>query len=305
VTYPSAPLYLVYNPELLKSMLNGIFAYSMNGKWKYLFAPHDLGYYPIANGQVNREDGSERVMPVEESGNMLILTAAISVVEGNAKYAEKCWKVLSQWANYLLENGLDPANQLCTDDFAGHLAHNANLSVKAIMGLAGYARMAEMLGKNDVAEKFSSKAREMAAVWVEMAKENDHYKLAFDQAGTWSQKYNLVWDKILNLNIFPDDVAKTEIDYYLTEQLRYGLPLDSRKTYTKNDWVMWTATLANNQDTFDKLVGPIWKYANETTTRLPLSDWHETTDGKSVGMIARSVVGGYFMKLLEQKVNEN
>jgi hypothetical protein len=136
-----------------------------------------------------------------------------------------------------------------------------------------------------------------------MAKENDHYKLAFDQAGTWSQKYNLIWDKILKLNIFPADVAKTEMDYYLTKQLTYGLPLDSRKTYTKNDWIMWTATLTDDANAWNKIVDPVWKYANETQTRMPISDWHETTDGKSVGMVARSVVGGYYMKMLEQRLN--
>jgi len=304
-TYPSAPMYLVYNPNLIKGMLNGIFYYSESGIWTKEFAPHDLGYYPIANGQVNRDDGSERLMPVEESGNMLILTTVISMMESNGKYAEKHWKILSQWADYLLENGLDPANQLCTDDFAGHLAHNANLSIKAIMGIAGYGKMAEILGKGDIAAKYISKAREMATEWIKMAKEDSHYKLAFDQPGTWSQKYNLVWDKIFRLNIFPPDIAKTEIDYYLTKQNEYGLPLDSRKTYTKNDWVMWTATLAEDQDTFNKIVDPIWKYSNETQTRMPVSDWHETTDGKSVGMFARSVVGGYFMKMLEQKITNS
>lgn len=298
VTYPSAPMYLVYNTDLLKGMLNGIFYYSESGKWTKPFAAHDIGTYPLANGQVYRED-----MPVEEAGNMLILAAAIAMMDGNAKYAEKHWTTLSTWANYLLENGLDPANQLCTDDFAGHLARNANLSVKAIMGVAGYGKMAEMLGKKDIAATYTAKARQMASEWIKMAKENDHYKLAFDQAGTWSQKYNLIWDKILKLNIFPADVAKTEMDYYLTKQLTYGLPLDSRKTYTKNDWIMWTATLTDDINTWNKIVDPVWKYANETQTRMPISDWHETTDGKSVGMIARSVVGGYYMKMLEQKLN--
>jgi hypothetical protein len=241
-------------------------------------------------------------MPVEEAGNMIILATAIAVAEGNAAYAEKHWAVLTTWANYLIEKGLDPENQLCTDDFAGHLAHNANLSIKAIMGVAGYGKMAEMLGKKDIAAKYTTKAREMAVEWIKMDQEGDHFRLTFDQPGTWSQKYNLVWDKVLNLGIFPNEVAKKEIPFYLTKQQVYGLPLDSRKTYTKSDWIMWTATLADDLETFKKLTDPVWKYSNETTTRMPLSDWHETIDGKSVGFRARSVVGGYFMKMLEQKI---
>lgn len=298
VTYPSAPLLLLYNPELAKAQLNYIFYYSESGKWNKPFAAHDVGTYPIANGQTYGGN-----MPVEENGNMLLLTAAICKVEGNPDYARKHWKTLTTWTEYLMKYGLDPENQLCTDDFAGHFAHNANLSIKAILGIAAYGQMANMLGHANIGKDYTAKAREMASKWMQMADDGDHYRLTFDKPGTWSQKYNLVWDKLLNMQIFPQEVFKKEVTYYLKKQNTYGLPLDNRKTYTKTDWITWTATLSPDKVTFEKIIAPLYKGINEATYHLPMSDWVFTEEPAHVAFRARSVVGGYYIKMLEDKIN--
>ena len=297
LTYPEAPLFLAYNPELQKAMMTSIFDYSYSGRWTKPFAAHDLGTYPIANGQVYGGD-----MPLEEAGNMLTLAAMLCKLDGNTEYVNKYWELITLWADYLVENGQDPENQLCTDDFAGHWAHNCNLSLKAICGVAGYAEMARMKGEEEVADKYLAKAREMAAKWEEMAKEGDHYRLAFDRENTWSQKYNMIWDQLWDLGLFSEEVYSNEIAYYLKVQNQYGLPLDSRRDYTKSDWIMWTATMSPDTETFQKFVTPVYDYINVTESRVPISDWHDTKTAKMVGFKARSVIGGYWMKVFADKL---
>ncbi|MCR4809428.1 MAG: DUF4965 domain-containing protein [Prevotella sp.] len=299
LTYPEAPLFLCYNPELQKAMMTSIFDYSLSGRWTKPFAAHDLGTYPIANGQVYGAD-----MPLEEAGNMLTLAAQLCKLDGNTNYVDKYWDVITTWADYLSENGQDPANQLCTDDFAGHWAHNANLSVKAIMGITGYAEMARMKGLNSVADNYLTRAREMAQKWEKDAREGDHYRLAFDRQDTWSQKYNMVWDKLWQTNIFPSGTMERDIQYYLKKQNKYGLPLDCRKDYTKNDWIMWTAAMATDTKTFLRFVEPVYLYMNETESRVPTSDWYDTKTGRMVGFKARSVIGGFWMKVFMDKYNK-
>jgi hypothetical protein len=302
VLYPSAPFFLFFNPKLLEAQVRPVLDYATLPRWKFPFAPHDLGRYPLANGQEygGGEQTEENQMPVEESGNLLILGAALGRAQGDWHVAKEFWPEFTKWAKYVREKGLDPENQLCTDDFAGHLAHNANLSIKAIEGLGAYAEMARGLGEKAVADDYAAAAKQMAGQWETMARDGDHYKLAFDRPGTWSQKYNLVWDQLLDLNLFAPRVRETEIVFYLQHLNLYGLPLDNRADYTKLDWELWTATMANTND-FKAFLDPIVKWVNETPTQVPLTDWYDTKTGKQVGFQARSVVGGVFIKALADK----
>jgi hypothetical protein len=235
-------------------------------------------------------------MPVEECGNMLIMLYAAAAFDGRCELNEAELSLLRKWVQYLLKYGEDPGDQLCTDDFAGHLNRNVNLSAKATVGVKCYARLLSMLGDKEAAF-YDAEAGRMAASWLKRAQAGDHTSLTFDGLG-WSMKYNLAWDKVLKLNLLDEGFYKAETESYLPRINAYGLPLDSRKAYTKSDWILWTAAMTDDPAVFQQLIAPVAKYLRESNTRIPFGDWYDTQTGNSIRFIARSVQGGVFMPLI-------
>ncbi|MFA6947689.1 MAG: DUF4965 domain-containing protein [Eubacteriales bacterium] len=300
VSYPSIPMFLLYAPELVRGMMRPIFKYAASDAWSFDFAPHDAGQYPLVNGQVYAGNDINGQMPVEECGNMLIMAAAVSIADRDAGFALAHRETLERWVRYLIEFGEDPANQLCTDDFAGHLAHNCNLSLKAVMGIAGYAQILRMAGDGVGCDKYMTAARDIAAHWVKTAANGDgSYRLAFDRPGTFSMKYNMVWDKLFGTQIFPSEVVRSETASNFAHVNPYGMPLDNRATYTKSDWLMWTATMLPSREDFESFITPLWMAYNYSPSRVPLTDWYDTVTSVMVGFRHRTVQGGLFIKLLD------
>lgn len=297
VTYPSIPLFLKYNPELVKGMLRPIIKFAKTDEWEFEFTPHDVGRYPIANGQVygkNRFDKPYESfqMPVEEAGNMLICLAAVYKYANDKTMFDADKEILKKWADYLIKYGYDPGEQLCTDDFAGHLNHNCNLSLKAILGIASYAMLSGDKSYMEIAKEYASK-------WeVDAKADHGATRLTFDIADGWSLKYNIVWDSLLEFNLFSEELKKKETEFYLTKLNRYGVPLDSRKDYTKIDWLMWSTKIYDNKEYFDKVCESIINMINETYDRVPLTDWYYTTTASHVHFKNRTVVGGLFINML-------
>lgn len=327
VSYPSIPLFLLYQPELVKGMMRPIYKFAKLPVWEFPYAPHDVGRYPYANGQVYGGNGNGEVndglaldaydtvfplyslpaeqniyldkyqMPIEECGNMLIMIATTYLIDHDAKFFEEHLEINLQWADYLVEHGQNPENQLCTDDFAGHLAHNTNLSLKAINALALFGKALSTLDK-EKGKYYYNKAREMAGIWEKQADDGDWYRLSFDKESSWSMKYNIVWDKIFELGLFSEKVYSKELQKYQQESRVYGIPLDNRAMYTKADWIMWVARLADTPEEREAIMLPVKKYLEDTTTRVPFSDWYDTQTGKMVSFKNRTVVGACFMPLL-------
>ena len=334
VSYPSTPLLLLENPELVKGLMNPVFRFAACPVWEYDFAPHDVGRYPYAWGQVYGVNPAHRdlgwthaeggvyppfyqypagleiyslrgQMPVEECGNMLIMAAACCLSDRSADYALPHMETLRGWTEYLLKFGEDPGEQLCTDDFAGHLAHNVNLSAKAIMGVEAFAQILGLAGEKENAASYHQKAAEMARSLEKRSFAGDHYSLVYPSSpedenykDTWSLKYNMVWDRIFGSGLFSEDVFKTETDTYIRMRNRYGTPLDQRSTYTKSDWILWSAALTDDPDKRQALIAPVADFLRETKSRYPFSDWYFTDTGLFRAFKGRSVQGGIFMPVL-------
>ena len=332
VSYPSIPVFLLYNPELVNAMARGIYDFAKMPVWNYDFAPHDLGTYPWCSGQVYgtayREDkyccgmfsswASPRTnqmlyvrpaesnvydknsqMPVEECGNMLIMTAAAIVAGGDKSLAKKNFPLLRKWVKYLEKFGLRPDNQLCTDDFAGHLAGNVNLSVKALVGIESFAIVCRALGKEALAEEYEKRARTFAEKFKASVGEGV-MPLAYGKKDTYSIKYNILFDKLFGYDLIGQDVCERETDYYIQKNLRYGVPLDTRESYTKADWILWAAALTDDKKKAEQIYLPVVRYLAETPTRVAFGDWYYAGRGDIVHFINRSVVGGIFAPLLKE-----
>jgi len=325
VSYPSVPLFLLYCPELVRGMLRPIFKFSRMPVWIHDFAPHDAGRYPVLNGQIygahlrNKHYAHGDTvapyylypatvdafklsgqMPVEECGNMILMVYSVCIADGNFDMAKENLDLLRKWSRYLTQYGEDPGEQLCTDDFAGHLKGNVNLSAKAIMGVAAYSKILEKLGEKEESVEMWKKAQEMAESWLRRADMGGYTALTFEKVG-WSQKYNLVWDKLFGWNLLPDSFYQSELASYLPHINEFGLPLDSRAAYTKSDWTMWIAAMTEDRTVFDALCAPLAHYLRERRSPVPFSDFYDTVDGVYVHFVARSVQGGTFMPLLVKK----
>ena len=335
VSYPSAPLFLRYNPELLRGMLYPIFEFARKKVWPFPFAPHDAGVYPLVYGQqyalkydgkyaknFSAETGKftvakvydsyanaeyydpEKQMPVEESSNMLILTYAAYRMDGDATLIKKQFDLLTKWADYLKENGNAVENQLTTDDFCGRKANSVNLAVKATIALRAYAEMCAMNGCDGTV--FKEKSDWLVSKIVSCGEKYGHLPASFDTDGTtYSLKYNLAFDLFFGFHLFPDKIYRREADCYRNHMEKYGVRLYSDVNCTKSDWLIFVACFIDDDTYRKEIFAAIVRYMQETTHRVPFPDWYDTQllDKDETGLFRnRSVQGGVFMPLLMKKI---
>jgi len=303
IDFPMDPLWILVSPTLAKASLVPDLNYGSDPRWPFPNAPHDMGVYPVASATFEAGEA----MPVEECGDMLILCDAVAQDDGNANFAAPWWPTLTRWAEYLAQHGADPDNQLFTNDFMGPFPHNANLAVKAIVGIAAYSDLCRLRGDTAHAAQYKAVAKADAAQWIRMATRGDHTLLAFDRPGSWSQKYNLVWDHLLGLDVFPPSVRQKEVAWYIRKRETYGVPLFygpprfPRTHVVSSIWTTMSATMTDTNADFEAIFDPMYDYYNATTVRDPLSEPYDGTGLGSGGNHARPAIGALFIRMLSDR----
>ena len=313
-------------------MMRPILKFARMPVWTYGFAPHDAGTYPNCCGNIygfntakgkgtgtlfKPREGAETWYPVyslppnaelydmkyqmsvEECANLLIMWYACYAKDNDISFFAENADLAEKWVDYLVKYGLKPEEQLCTDDFAGHLKNNLNLAIKATVGIACYAELIKAIGKKEQSKEFRKTAENFAGEIVKFAKKFPHMPITWDaDEKTYSLKYNFAFDKILRLGLFPQELMESETDYYLQIAGKYGTPLDNREKYTKSDWLTWVTALTDDSEKKKKMISYLNLFLKESPDRVPFSDWYYTDSGKHEQFIARSVQGGCFILLL-------
>jgi len=309
VIYPASPVWVYLDPQYLALLLKPIFAYAASGKFTEPYSPHDLGPYPNASGYA---PGQEEAMPVEESGNMIIMAAAYAQAAPGAAstaYLQANYTLLKQWADYLVANLPDPGFQNQTDDFAGLIAHSVNLALKGIIAVAAMSQIATVVGRTSDATHYEQQAQRFIAYWTTHAQDpsGTHLDLTYHGAGggngTWGTVYNAFADSLLGTDLVPESIAAEQAAFYPTVTNMFGLPLQLPHSYAKTDWEMWVAAWLRDYPISRELIEREYLYANTTPTRVPFSDLYNTISSVATfnpPFEARPVQGGIFSFLALQ-----
>ncbi|GJN67884.1 hypothetical protein PLICBS_001926 [Purpureocillium lilacinum] len=296
VIFPAFPIMLYLNPDMIKWTLEPLLE---NGRYHYpnSWAQHDLGTFPNA---VGHPKGDDEPMPLEECGNMVVMMLAYAQRKHNDQYLADNWDLLEKWAGYLIEDAKIPANQLSTDDFAGHLANQTNLAIKGIIALEAMSQIAKKTGHKTHAANYTEIAHEYLEFWtnhgINHNAEPKHTVLQYDNPDTYGLLYNVYSDKVLNLNFIPQEIYDMQSDFYPTIENEYGVILDTRGTLTKLDWEMWAAAVAKPETRY-MFISKIASWINRTTTWRAYTDLYDTKDGgypRGIEFTARPVQGGVF-----------
>lgn len=195
-------------------------------------------------------------MPLEETAWDLLIIAAIAQRQGgDLTWLEPYWPAIQTWYTFLITLLPFPQEQLSTDDFDGPLSNATNLAVKGVASIAAYGYIVEKYTGNVTA---AAEAYAIAAAYAKVMVQyswnsngtDSHFMIGYagstkdgGDPQSWPMLYNALWLRILGFeDLVPQNLLDTQRDWYAANKMqKYGLPLNSRKLYTKDDWMTFLA----------------------------------------------------------------
>ncbi|KAH8659802.1 hypothetical protein BX600DRAFT_399731 [Xylariales sp. PMI_506] len=289
------PFFYAFNVEYLRFMLTPVLDYLATGRWPLDYCIHDLGtHYPNATGH---DDGVAESMPVEESGNLLIMAAVIQAVSGNTNWTATYSSLFEEYADYLVANGEFPTNQLSTNDGLGEFTNMTQLGVKAAIALAAYGNMTGNATYTEAGHAFASTIfTDGVGIATSTTTGEPYFTLTYG-SDAYFMLFNLYPDKLLGLDVFPESAYKGQSDYYQTVRGPYGVALEGLVEWGKTDWQMWSAAVAG-AETRQAMIDDAWAYVSDGLNTAPFADryWSEGDDAgqSAAGFRARPVLGAHF-----------
>lgn len=180
------------------------------------------------------------------------------------------------------------------------ISNQTNLALKGMIGIQAMSVIANLTGHSDDAANYSSIAHNYIAKWQTLAiaqnanpphttlsygDDSSHGKLHSTDIPSPNPNtspgllYNLYADAQLGLGLVPNSVYQMQSNFYPTVANKYGVPLDTRHSYSKSDWQCFSAAIASvgTRATFFKHLAT---WVNETPTNRPLTDLYDTITGK-------------------------
>lgn len=298
VIMPAFPIYWVMDPDWIRLLLEPVMLYLDAGRWRLPYTIHDLGsHYPHAIGH---DDQQAEPMPIEECGNLLILALAYVRATGDEGWSSQYMGLFRKYADYLVDNSINIAEQLSSNDAAGPLANETNLAIKAAIGICAYG---ELSGD----KKYTHIGHEHADLFFRQGLGTDenrtHFVLEYpDKPSTWKIPYNLYPDVLLGLETFPKAAYAMGTGFFSTVRGEYGVALDNRQDWAKSDWNMWLAGTLETS-TRDEFVDDLWAFMTNGKHNWPFSDRYISTSARGgepgipILCRARPTVGGHFALL--------
>ncbi|KAI9741002.1 MAG: hypothetical protein M1834_002713 [Cirrosporium novae-zelandiae] len=291
VIFPTFPIFYVTNPDIIRLLLEPVLRYLKLGKWPHEWAIHDIGFnYPKAFGH---DLGHAEQMPLEESGNIILLAYAYQKTTGDSSWAKQYKDIFKGYATYLAEKGWHPANQLASSDAAGWAVNQTNLAIKSAVGMVAYGKM---FSDSYFVDNGTALAHALYNEGLGTDAKKTHFVLSYNEDKTWSGCYNLISDVLFSFNIFPSEAYSMQSSWLETVRDTAGVPLDSRVKWTKSDWNMFLASISGTK-VRNQYIEDLYNYVSNGKNDHPFSDryWVANNDaGYFFQIMNRPTVGGHF-----------